>query len=80
MEYLIGILGLLLLGTVYVGLGLADRGGETCHDCSLAEGPEDCDACPLVVAAGRLDEEPEAGERAGGADGRALPMWPSSAG
>lgn len=56
MEYLIGIMGILLLGTVYVGLGLADHGRETCHDCSRAEEPGDCDACSPLAAS---NENPE---------------------
>ncbi len=87
MEFLIGVLGLLLLGTVYVGLGLADRGREACHDCSLADDPESCDACPLVLTARQLEKELDtdpglAGEVAGqsvdrgaGRRGRRLPMW-----
>lgn len=50
MEFLIGVLGVLLLGGLYVGLGLADRGREACRDCSLPDDPESCGSCPLVVA------------------------------
>lgn len=87
MEFLIGILGLLVFGTVYVGLGLADRGRGACHDCSLADEPESCDACPLVVTARRLEKELDtdagpSGEAAArsedrGAETRSrrLPMW-----
>lgn len=91
MEFLIGVLGLLLLGTVYVGLGLADRGRDGCGDCSLADDPKSCGSCPLVVAAEGLKKRQE-GDGAGvvtvawasrreadDARSRRLPMWnPSS--
>lgn len=87
MEFLIGVLGLLLLGGVYVGLGLADRARDGCGDCSLAEDPESCGSCPLVVAVEGLEKGWEGdaeGSTAAAVDphradekapDRRLPMW-----
>lgn len=46
MEMLIGVVGMLVLGGLYVALGLADH-DDGCGGCSLADAPEEgCLACP----------------------------------
>lgn len=87
MEFLIGVLGVLLLGGLYVGLGLADRGREACRDCSLPDDPESCGSCPLVVAPDGLENpregdtsrsasaSPEPRRQDGASRRRRLPMW-----
>ena len=61
MPELIAVAGMVVLAAVYVGLGLADRGGG-CGGCALAreDGPA-CDGCEV--------DGPRRSDRAAGATG-----------
>lgn len=48
MEVVIGVAGMLVLGGLYVALGLADRGAGPCGGCGSAELPDGgCGSCSL---------------------------------
>jgi hypothetical protein len=61
MGELIGVAGMAVLAAIYVGLGLADRGGG-CGGCAVArEDDPACDGCELAG--------PRRSDRAAGATG-----------
>lgn len=61
MSYVIGVAGLLGLAAVYVGLGLADRGGKGCGGCVLRDLDAACGGCTTEAAATLRGAEREAG-------------------
>lgn len=62
MELVIGVAGMLVLGGLYVVLGLADRGGGPCGGCGSTVPPDrGCGACRHPEGAGiaRADDVAE---------------------
>lgn len=60
MMYLIGVAGLLALGAVYVGLGLADRGRDGCGGCALRDLESGCGTTCATEGPRRKGEEDRA--------------------
>ena len=64
MDVVIGIAGMLVLGGLYMTLGLADRGEGPCGGCASAELPDaGCGACSLDEGASGEGETRIAGPR-----------------
>ena len=69
MDLVIGVVGMVVLAGIYVALGLADRGKDSCESC-LLRGDVDggCLACPESPETGRAarSSAPKVGKTAGG--------------